>query len=552
MELNSNTIFFKLKKHVATVDWKLLAFLILFLNVKIGVKIFAIVLIYLLEFDFKFGFKFKKSTLPLFYPIIIGIAVINRVISINNNQLNYNLVFFTGVIFWLLCILALHQIKLAVNRNEPGVIHRTVLVFFALNAAVSIFNLLSIIMEIHTVNPYLYQGQYQKYFIGTGDYIRGLTFDISTTNAVINAFGVIYFLVKKHAPMALLCMAVLLLTGSNAVDLMLMAILLLLFIFKTSKDQKSLIVVCILFWVVFILKVSPQNNEYVLKLYAKAFHHELPAKPVVSIPARPVTGSLDNSQDPEAQKRKIAQLYLDSLYRLTIKNKTSTITTTAAPVEDKHFIPGPDIDSKPFQHVDTSTSESLTLLNFISAHKANLPFSKNKDQQETLPGKLIAIAQTEHFLKTHPQKLLTGDGVGNFSSKTAFRATGLGFAGKYPPRFAYISGDFLTGHLDIYLNFFSRADGLHSLVNSPNSVYDQLLGEYGLIGLGAFLIYYLGYFLRDYKKLTYGIPLLMMMAGAFLLEYWFEQLSVVVLFELLLLVNMKEASSLKTEDNGNQ
>lgn len=129
MELNSNTIFFKLKKHVATVDWKLLAFLILFLNVKIGVKIFAIVLIYLLEFDFKFGFKFKKSTLPLFYPIIIGIAVINRVISINNNQLNYNLVFFTGVIFWLLCILALHQIKLAVNRNEPGVIHRTVLVF---------------------------------------------------------------------------------------------------------------------------------------------------------------------------------------------------------------------------------------------------------------------------------------------------------------------------------------------------------------------------------------------------------------------------------------
>lgn len=305
MELNSNTIFFKLKKHVATVDWKLLAFLILFLNVKIGVKIFAIVLIYLLEFDFKFGFKFKKSTLPLFYPIIIGIAVINRVISINNNQLNYNLVFFTGVIFWLLCILALHQIKLAVNRNEPGVIHRTVLVFFALNAAVSIFNLLSIIMEIHTVNPYLYQGQYQKYFIGTGDYIRGLTFDISTTNAVINAFGVIYFLVKKHAPMALLCMAVLLLTGSNAVDLMLMAILLLLFIFKTSKDQKSLIVVCILFWVVFILKVSPQNNEYVLKLYAKAFHHELPAKPVVSIPARPVTGSLDNSQDPEAQKGKL-------------------------------------------------------------------------------------------------------------------------------------------------------------------------------------------------------------------------------------------------------
>jgi hypothetical protein len=51
---------------------------------------------------------------------------------------------------------------------------------------------------------------YQKYFIGTGDHIRGITFDTSTTNAVLNAFGIVYFLLRKQMVMALLCMAVLL------------------------------------------------------------------------------------------------------------------------------------------------------------------------------------------------------------------------------------------------------------------------------------------------------------------------------------------------------
>eukprot|EP01039_Chlorochromonas_danica_P015397 gene15397-18091_t len=44
-------------------------------------------------------------------------------------------------------------------------------------------------IDAHAINPFRYQGQYQKYFLGTGDYIKGVTFDISTTNAVINAFA---------------------------------------------------------------------------------------------------------------------------------------------------------------------------------------------------------------------------------------------------------------------------------------------------------------------------------------------------------------------------
>jgi hypothetical protein len=114
---------------------------------------------------------------------------------------NYLIAFGTGIVFWVLCILAIHQVKLSVEGRSLVTIHNTLLLFFIINAAFSALNLLSIIWEIKALNPYLYQGQYQKYFIGTGDYIRGLTFDTSTTNAVINAMGVIYFLVR----VSLLC-----------------------------------------------------------------------------------------------------------------------------------------------------------------------------------------------------------------------------------------------------------------------------------------------------------------------------------------------------------
>ena len=158
----------------------------------------------------------------------------------------------------------------------------------------------------------------------------------------------------------------------------------------------------------------------------------------------------------------------------------------------------------------------------------------------TLPGKVIAMQQTLDFLRQHTKNIITGTGMGNFSSKLAFKATGLGVAGGFPAKYAYIGNSFLINHLDVYLNFFSRNAAWHSLINSPNSVYDQLLSEYGLIGLLAFAVFYLGYFLKDYKKLTYGIPLIILMCGVFFLDYWFEQLSVIVFFELLMLIDIKE------------
>ncbi len=535
---------FNFKKIINYVDWKLLLFLLLFLNVKLAVKIPAIIIIYLLQFNFRFKFSFKNSRLPLFYLLVIAIAFADLVITGSYHRPGYLIAFLIGIGFWLLCILAIHQIKLSVENNDVETIHHTVLVFFVINITLSVYNLAHIMWETGTLNPYGYQGEYEKYFIGTGDYIKGVTFDSSITNAVLNAFGVVYFLVRKKPLMTLACMAVLLLTASNCVNLMLMLVLALLFIFKSSRDQKSVVAVCVAFLVIFMAKISPQNNQYVVETFKNTFHE----KPPTFLNTLVVDKQRNGVPTPEAIKRKFAKHYLDSVAVINIKiNPPKRIPREVLilPKTDAGhiFIEKPNILLPFYQASKTVTADQKNLLHFIDVHKASLPISGKDSTGNHLPGKVIAFMQTLRYLQLHPLKIIAGVGMGNFSSKLAFRATGLGFSGNYPSNHTYINNDFLANHLDIYLNFFSRRAESHSLTNSPSSVYDQLLVEYGLLGLLALLGWYLWFFAKHYKKLTYGMPLLILLGGVFFIDYWFEQLSVLVLFELLLFLDIKQTAN---------
>jgi len=520
-----------------TIDWKLLLFLILFLNVKLVVKLAAIALIYLLQFNLKFDFKVRNSRLPIFYLVVIGIAIFNWLLTAGFTNINYPIAFFTGIFFWALCILAMHQVKLSVEQNANAVIHHTIIVFFLLNALISISIYVIIVIKTGAINPYLYQGEYQKYFIGTGDYIRGISFDTSTTNAVLNSFGVIYFLLKKNVKMMMLCMIILLMTGSNITNFLLAAVLLLMFIFKTDRDQKSLVFVCLLLLVIFLAKVSPQNNNYVSNYIGNIISPEEAKTTVENL--LPIRLRPDSTLTPEERNEKIATVYLDSLYRLR-NEKESKVSIHPAAFIQKIEIPTADINSAPYQHKSIVTPVEDKMKQFIQLHSKELTLSTNVNYQPKLPGKIIAYKQTFDFFKQHPLKIIFGTGTGNFSSKLAFKTTGLNIAGGYPQKFIYINEPFLKNHLDLYLSYFTKPDGFHSIANNPNSVYDQLLSEYGLLGLCSFFIFYLGFFLKNFKKLTYGIPLILFLSGIFFLDYWFEQLSIVVFFELLLFLNMKE------------
>ncbi|MGF7081339.1 hypothetical protein [Mucilaginibacter sp. UYCu711] len=535
-------IAFNLKKLKGSADWKLLLFLVLFLDVKLAVKLFAIALIYLLNFDFKFGFKLKGARLTLFYPLIILLAIIGYLLNGRYTNLNYNLVFITVLGFWLMCILAIHQIKLAIERNTVAVINQTIIIFFIINTAVSLLNIGAIILHTHALNPFTYQGEYQKYFISTGDFIKGLMFDSSITNSVINAFGVIYFLSRKNFMMTLVCMCILLLTASNFINLLVIAVLGLLFVFKSNRDQKSVIVVCFGFLVVFMAKISPQNNDYALNTIKTAIYKKPVISPWLVDNTVRITLRPDSTLTPEEKRIKTATLYIDSLYKThppkAIRNKLPAAVVTTP--TGKIILPKPNLNLPAYQWLRSTPKEQIQLHDFVTAHEQELPISKTHTWSPT-PGKLTGMKQTVDFFKQHPAKIFFGEGVGNFSSKLAFKATGLNFTGGYPKKYVYINPDFLRNHLDVYLSFFSRGPGTHSLTNSPFSVYDQLLSEYGLLGLLALFIFYLWFFARHYKKLTYGIPLLILLLSIFFIDYWFEQLSVVVLFELLLFLDIKES-----------
>ena len=532
-----------LQSRLAGIDWKLLVFLLLFLNVKLVIKIAAVILIYALQSNFKFGFGGKNSRLPLFYILIIAIGIFNWIIGGLLSNFNYSLVIITGVLFWLLCILAIHQVKLSVEKNDAAIIHKTILIFFIINALASVVVYGSIIWETGAINPYRYQGNFQKYFIGTGDYIKGITLDTSTTNAVINAFGVIYFLLRTKYAWALLCMIILLLTGSNITNILLCCTLVYIFLFQSNKNQKSIIVVCVAFLVIFLAKISPQNNTYITTAYEKIFniHTSLVTAAIKNIP---VAQKPDSILTPEEKKQKTATLYLDSMYvAMQAKNNTAAAPTAAATgkiinLKGKPVIPQPSIHTAPFQHRNDTTAFQAKLMKFIKADNIEEPVSAAKEY--TIPGKAIALLQTVDYFKLHPLKIFTGLGMGMFSSKLAFKATGLKIAGGYPAKYTFINKDFENNNLALYLNYFIKPAESHSLINTPNSTFNQLWSEYGLAGLFVFAVFYLGFFLKQYKKLTYGIPLLLLMCGLFFMEYWFEQLSVVVLFELLLLLNIKE------------
>lgn len=536
--MNTNQGVLQAKQFLRGLDWKLLIFLVLVFNVKLAVKLVAIILIYLLRPDFKFGFRVKNSRLPLFYPAVMAIAFVNLALWTTNLR-SYLPTFMMGLGFWMVCLLTIHQLKLFIEQNDPKTIHNTLLAFFVLNAAVSFITLLTIMIETGSINPYTYQGGFQKYFISTGDFIKGISFDTSTTNAVMNAFGALYFFTRKNFSLFLVCVIMMVLTGSNLVNLVFTGTLLFVFIFKTSGAERSILAVSLFIIIIFLTRISPQNNQYLTDSIARIFKE----KNRTAVPSAPAATSGKILTGEETRKT-IAKAYLDSvnkivLARLEENQKKPEAINALGSWQEKPTLPVANIHSAPYQHREDSTKR-IELLAFASGLQ---PVSSPVVIQKRLPGKLLGLQQTTVYLRDHPGKLVTGMGMGNFSSKLAFKTTGLHIAGGFPKQWIYIHPAFAANHLSLYLSFFAGQERYHSIIHSPNSVYDQMVSEYGIAGLLSFLLLYLGFFAKKTIRLSYGIPLLIMTSMLFFTEYWFEQLSVLFLFELLVFLDLKEGKN---------
>jgi hypothetical protein len=157
-------------------------------------------------------------------------------------------------------------------------------------------------------------------------------------------------------------------------------------------------------------------------------------------------------------------------------------------------------------------------------------------------GKLLSFEQTYDYLKASPQNMIMGAGIGAFSSQLAERTSDLPVPKKsrlFERLPKYMSQAFLDNHYKVFYAVYSLHPGYHSVRHFPKSFVNQILGEYGLIGLMLFLIFYLYFFIRNGRSLTYTWPMLVLLGYFFIFDYLFEYLSVVVFFELFFLIDLK-------------
>jgi hypothetical protein len=545
---------FDIKRWKTYADWRLLIFLLLFINVRIPFKIVALLFVYISLFNFKFGFKLSNSRIPLFYLLVFPIAIVAFVINQNFVDLYYIPVFGWALICWALALLAVHQVKLMVDKTDAETIYHTLIIFFIINAVFSAANLVHIMWIIKSINPYAFMGMHQRYFINTGDNVMGISFDLSSTNAVLCAFGVFYFIYKNHLPMMIVCMSTLALTYSNLISILFLLILAFMFAFKTTRNQKGMIVVALMIYIISMVKISPQNGKYINEVTKSALRENRAEKHDQAAALATTSNPGKQFMTRDEQRRKFAQNYLDSLSRLKARHEKLSVLDKKIkklPLTDdgRLYIPETNTHFAEFYNIGEITPDRQQLIDCITIHRAQLPLCRIDPFRPSLPGKITGIVQTYNYQINHPLQSIAGLGPGNFSSKIAFRAVGAGIRGDYPPQYIYINPAFMHNHLDLYLSFFSKNADYRSVRNNPYSTYDQMLSEYGILGLLALIIFYIGFFAQHYKKLSYGLPMLMMVAGIFFLDYWFEQLSVLVIFELMLFLNIKEATTpdLKTK-----
>lgn len=159
-------------------------------------------------------------------------------------------------------------------------------------------------------------------------------------------------------------------------------------------------------------------------------------------------------------------------------------------------------------------------------------------------GKVEAVVQTGKFLASSPAHALFGAGMGQFSSQLAIRSSHM-WAGSEGSRLfqmlpAYHSPHFDSNHYQILQRLYSLPPEYHSVKHQPHSFLNQLLGEYGIVGLLLFLVFYVWYFLRRYRYTTYALWIGLLLAGFLLFDYLFEYLSIVLLFELFFLIDVKK------------
>lgn len=509
-------------------DWAFLIFLIGITYVKLYVKIAAVVF-YFIYLAYK---KYKTPALTGFSRFYFIMPVVGTIGSLIHNSFTVDGYWFgwlMSVINWLLAGLAVHYLAASVYNLPKEKITASIKVFFLFNALFSMGELGKMILDSGQVMPYWYWEPTEYYGGSTGDHIKGIMSNISVTNATLNAIGTLYFIYNNQFRWAALCLLILLLCTSNLTLILLLVTLVGIFLLVGKKRTRVQILYAFLLIGLVYPVLSLNNIKYVGAVYDR----ETEKKDVATTTEPTTTGKKKKDVPFYEQKLSSKQIYEfdKSMYYHMRKNDTVLIS-----YKD---------DLKYIQRLGTAESQNNTnlklepyILKNIIEKWYGVEYDKTPLGVDASLIKIYTHKQTLHYLFSRKRNLPFGAGIGNFSSKQAIKATGLGLQGDYPTKYIYVSDDFLLNHLYSLLFVFSMPIGEHSIINMPNSVYNQIAGEYGLVGIFCFIFFYVAFPLKNFRQLKatrYIAPLFMLFLG---FEYWFEMLAITAIFELFVLMDI--------------
>lgn len=468
----------------------LLLFLLIFTIDKILLKLIGITLIYILHPDLKF--RGKIHTIPLFYPLIILVSLLQFVCLNNDFSKGHLVTLILGCTFWLISFLACWQFRSIVGETDPKKIHLTLTIFFLINAIVSLANLVSAMYHSGMLIPY--RSKDPAFDNSTGDLIKGLFMGPSYLNMMINAFFLFYFLYRSKFRLAFLAMFVILLTTSNFGNIILLPVLLICAALKNDWQIRKSIAAMIAMMIAFYLLASPHNLQYM--------------KDSIVVPSQ-------RQKELVAYRKQVAQQHQKDSLRNVLQTNIQRGRVVYTPERVNRMIRMMQIDS---------ASGHLSLADKY--------------------GKVKAFRETADFLASSPKHLIVGAGIGGFSSFLAERMSGVNKEEgsrlfHYLPN--YINPDFKANHYEIADEVYGLPPAFHSIKHFPNSFVNQLFGEYGILGFFLFIVTYIYFFIRHFRSLTYGKYLLLLLGAFLLFDYLFEYLSVVCIFELLMFCDIKRS-----------
>lgn len=508
------------KKWYTNINWMFLLFLAGATYVKLYIKVAAIIAYAAYCIYQQYEFK-KVKRIHAFYilmPVIGLVAAFSQQAFQNDN---YFFAFSFSSIYWVVAGAISYLLYIAVINQKSIVIHNTFKGFIALNAIVSLGELGKMIIDSGELMPYWHWGPNMYYGGATGDHILGLTNNISVTNAMICALAGLYFIFHKELKWALLCVVISILCTSNLTLIFLLVILaLVILIIKDTTIRKYAVYSFVLSSALYPI-LTYDNIEYFGTVYEEDIKYkaytEVELEKIQKISSREWTEDEKTPKKPFKRKN-------NNYYKLLLKDSFAM-----AYISDLQYI-------NYYKEIQPDKNSGIVPLGNIhnlmkdcyGIEHGEMPLSTYH-----YPIKIYTHLQVLDYLRRNNNFLL-GAGPANFSSKTAIKATGLGFQGSYKRNKIYASVPFLEYHLYSLLYVLGLPASEHSILNMPNSSYNHLAGEYGFAGVLAFLFLYLGYCFVYRKQLGKGVYLVLMMLMCFDFEYWFEMISLTVIFELLL------------------